>query len=128
MAGERLRRLAETQDRWTRAYHRSLVGSTQRALIVGPSKKDASRYAAKIGQNVTVIVPKQHLDEPWLDVRIDTAYTWGVLGTVLGTAAHADAPATPVARLLPPLEGGGVPDEGPVVLDVVPREASASPR
>ncbi|TAM58659.1 tRNA (N6-isopentenyl adenosine(37)-C2)-methylthiotransferase MiaB [bacterium] len=128
VAGVRLRRLAEAQDRLTRAYHRSLVGTTQRALIVGPSKKDPERYATKIGQNVTVIVPKQSLDNPWLDVRIDKAYTWGTLGTVLGTAAHAAAPARAVAHLLPPLEGGGVPDEGPVVFDTVPREAAAQPR
>ncbi|TAM74893.1 tRNA (N6-isopentenyl adenosine(37)-C2)-methylthiotransferase MiaB [bacterium] len=128
VAGERLRRVAEAQDRMTRAYHQSLVGTTQRALIVGPSKKDRTRYAAKIGQNVTVIVPKQHLDGPWLDVRIDKAYTWGTLGTVQGTAVHAGMPATPVARLLPPLERGGAPDEGPVVLDIVAREALASPQ
>jgi len=127
VAGARLRRLAEAQDRHTRAYHESFVGRMERALIVGPSKKDPNRYAAKIGQNVTVIVPKQHLDGPWLDVRIDKAYTWGMLGTVLATAPHADAPATPVARVLPPLEGGA-PDEGPVVLDLIAHDAVAAPR
>ena len=128
VAGDRLRRLAEAQDRWTRAYHESFVGATVRALIVGPSKKDPNRYAAKIGQNVTVIVPKQPLDGPWLDVRLDKAYTWGMLGSVLATAPHADAAATPVARLLAPLAGGAAPEPGPVVLDLVASEALAHPR
>ncbi|MDE2573147.1 MAG: tRNA (N6-isopentenyl adenosine(37)-C2)-methylthiotransferase MiaB, partial [bacterium] len=123
-AGSRLRRLAEAQDRLTRAYHASLVGGEVRALIVGPSKKDPGRYAAKSGENVTVIVPGQSLDGPWLDVRVDAAYTWGVLGTVLATARHADGPAAPVARVLPPLTAG-TPDDGPVVLDLIARETIA---
>ena len=94
--GERLRRLAATIDRGVRAYHESKRGSVVRALVTGPSRKDPTKFAAKTTDNVTVIAPAGTLTErdlaasPWLDVRIDQAFTWGVSGQILGIAERFD--------------------------------------
>jgi tRNA-2-methylthio-N6-dimethylallyladenosine synthase len=94
--GERLRRLAATIDRGVRAYHERKRGTIVRALIAGPSRKDATKFAAKTTDNVTVIAPSGALSErevaasPWLDVRIDEAFTWGVSGQILGIAERYD--------------------------------------
>ena len=48
---------SEAQNAATRAYHERKIGTTVRALIQGPSKKDAGKLAAKTLDNVTVIAP-----------------------------------------------------------------------
>ena len=100
----RLRELAATVDRGVRAWHERKRGRTVRALVQGPSRKDRAKLAAKTTDNVTVVAPAGELDEaslsvrPWLDVRIDDAFTWGCTGEIVATAQRFDAPALPVAR------------------------------
>jgi tRNA-2-methylthio-N6-dimethylallyladenosine synthase len=100
--GARHKRLAATIDRGVRAYHEAKRGSTVRALVVGPSRKDATKVAAKTPDNVTVIAPFGPLAErelaaaPWLDIAIDDAFTWGVAGRIVGIAERYDAQASPV--------------------------------
>ncbi|MBV8150658.1 MAG: MiaB/RimO family radical SAM methylthiotransferase [Candidatus Eremiobacteraeota bacterium] len=100
----RLRALVAVVDEGVVAHHRRKVGTMVRALIVGPSKKDRSKIAAKSLDNVTIIapdvegeldVPRPH--EPWLDVRIESAHRWGCSGTIVARAAHFDGPSRPVA-------------------------------
>ena len=104
VAGERLRRLADAVNRGMRVLHESLVGSTVRALIQGPSRKDPTKLAAKTTSNVTVVVPAVGLGEgelvarPWLDVRVDAGFTWGCTGTLRGIAERFDGAAQPVAE------------------------------
>jgi len=101
---ERLKRLAAVVDDGVRAWHERKRGTIVRALVQGPSRKDRTKLAAKTGDNVTVIASAGDLDEmtlresPWLDIRIDDAFTWGVSGEILGVAPRFDAVATPVAR------------------------------
>lgn len=88
VALERFTRLVAAQNAITRAYHDRKLGSTVRALIVGDSKKDASRLTAKTTDNVTVVAPKRGgigppAQTPWLDVAIESAHVWGCTGTVL---------------------------------------------
>jgi len=96
VGGERLRRLAETIDRGVRAFHAPKVGRVVRALVQGPSRKDRTKLAAKTIDNVTVVGAMGELTEaqvrarPWLDVRIDQAYTWGCTGEILALAARYD--------------------------------------
>ena len=103
VGGERLRRLAQTVDRGIRALHRTKTGSVVRALVQGPSRKDPAKLAAKTLENITVVVPDAGLREdevvarPWLEVRVDEAFTWGCTGTLTGIAEHFDGPARPVA-------------------------------
>ena len=109
IGGERLRRLAETIDRSVRAFHAPKVGTTVRALIQGPSRKDRSKLAAKTIDNVTIIAPAGALSEtdlrerPWLDVRIDEAFTWGCAGEIASIAARYDDPS-PLAVSRPTID------------------------
>ena len=109
VGGERLRRLAETIDCGVRAFHAPKIGTTVRALVQGPSRKDRSKLAAKTIDNVTIIAPAGALGEaevrerPWLDVRIDEAFTWGCAGEVVRIAARYDD-ASPVAVARPTID------------------------
>lgn len=103
----RLRELAEAIDESAAAFHRAKLGSTVRALIAGPSRKDRRKLAARTVDNVTVIAPDSELErerpnaaEPWLDVRIENAFRWGCAGTIVGRAARYDGPARSVAAPL----------------------------
>lgn len=100
---ERLHRLAAVIDRGCRAYHDAKLGTTVRALITGPSRKDAGKLSAKTTDNVTVIAPMPedydaalYAREPWLDVRVETAHVWGCSGTIVRRAARYADPGTPV--------------------------------
>jgi tRNA-2-methylthio-N6-dimethylallyladenosine synthase len=101
---DRLKRLASVVDNGVRAWHERKRGTIVRALVQGPSRKDRTKLAAKTGDNVTVIAPAGDLDEsvlresPWLDIRIDDAFTWGVSGEILGIASRFAQLAAPVAR------------------------------
>ena len=104
VGNDRLRRLAAVVDRSVRAWHERKRGTVVRALVQGPSRKDRAKLAAKTTDNVTVIAPLGSLDEahvqanPWIDVRVDTAFTWGVSGEILGTAPRYDAARIAVAE------------------------------
>jgi tRNA-2-methylthio-N6-dimethylallyladenosine synthase len=104
LGNERLRRLAAVVDRGVRAWHERKRGTVVRALVQGPSRKDASKFAAKTIDNVTVVAPFESLTQgqlqakPWIDVRVDDAFTWGVSGRVLGIAERYAAVAEPLER------------------------------
>jgi tRNA-2-methylthio-N6-dimethylallyladenosine synthase len=105
ISAERFRRLVDAQNEATTSYHRRKVGTTVRALVVGTSKRDPAKLAAKCTDNVTAIAPKPsdydealYAREPWLDIRVETAHLWGVTGTVTSRAERYDnAGITPVA-------------------------------
>ena len=93
---ERFARLVAVTDAGVRAYHDRKLGTTVRALVHGPSRKDPARLAAKTTDNVTVHFPAiesvPNLDEPWVDVRVDRAAVWGVSGIATRRANAWDAP------------------------------------
>ena len=99
VGAERLVRLAEVQNRACRAYHDRKLGTTVRALITGPSRKDPRKLATKTLDNVTVIAPMPddysqalYAAEPWLDMKIETAHVWGCTGSITRRAVrYADA-------------------------------------
>ena len=106
VGASRLQRLIAVQDDWVRAYHARKVGTTVRALVHGQSRKDRAKLTAKTLDNVTLAVPDPEglaaaagAREPWIDVRLERAYTWGLTGTMLGRATAFGAP----------LRGVGVP-------------------
>ncbi|MBD5635841.1 MAG: tRNA (N6-isopentenyl adenosine(37)-C2)-methylthiotransferase MiaB [Candidatus Eremiobacteraeota bacterium] len=98
---ERLRRLAAVVDANVRAWHERKRGSVVRALVQGPSRKDRSKIAAKTIDNVTAIAPLGSLQEselrerPWIDVRVEAAFTWGVSGAIVGIADRYDGERAP---------------------------------
>src|SRR5579884_348593 len=105
VASERFRRLADAQNAASRAYHERKIGTAVRALIQGPSKKDARKLSVKAPDNVTIVAPmppdydaSSYAREPWLDVEIHEAFTWGCTGTIVGRARRYDAPAASVAQ------------------------------
>jgi tRNA-2-methylthio-N6-dimethylallyladenosine synthase len=104
VSSERYQRLLDAQNAATRAYHDRKLGTTVRALIVGPSKKDATKLAAKATDNVTIIAPMPgdydeslYAREPWLDIDIHTAHVWGCTGTIRARAARYGEAGTRVA-------------------------------
>jgi tRNA-2-methylthio-N6-dimethylallyladenosine synthase len=104
-AGERFKRLAEAQNLASRAYHERKIGTTVRALIQGPSKKDASKLAAKATDNATIIAPMPpdydealYAREPWLDIEIHEGFIWGCTGTIVGRAPTYAGEAATVQR------------------------------
>jgi tRNA-2-methylthio-N6-dimethylallyladenosine synthase len=95
VASARFKRLVDAQNAATRAYHDRKLGTTARALIVGPSKKDPNKLSAKAPDNVTVIAPKppdyeeaRYAREPWLDIAVENAHVWGCTGTIVRRAAR----------------------------------------
>jgi tRNA-2-methylthio-N6-dimethylallyladenosine synthase len=104
VSAARFKRLMDAQNASTRAYHDRKIGTTVRALIAGPSKKDATKIAAKAGDNVTVIAPMPpdydevlYAREPWLDIEVATAHVWGCTGTIVRRAERFSDPGAPVA-------------------------------
>ena len=105
ISAARFRRLVEAQNASTRAYHDRKIGITERCLIQGPSKKDATKLAAKTLDNVTVIAPMppdydeaRYAREPWLDIAIERAHVWGCTGTILARAERYQDVAASVAQ------------------------------
>ncbi|HET6894073.1 MAG TPA: MiaB/RimO family radical SAM methylthiotransferase [Candidatus Baltobacteraceae bacterium] len=104
-ASDRFKRLADAQNRASRAYHEGKIGTTVRALVQGPSKKDAGKLAAKTTDNATIIAPMPpgydealYAQEPWLDVEVHEGFIWGCTGTIVGRAQRFDGQASPVER------------------------------
>lgn len=98
---ERFNRLVAVQDAAARAHHDPLIGTTVRALVHGRSRKDAAAFTAKTVRNATVHFPYAEtapdLTLPWVDVRVERAAVWGVVGTAIGRAPAYGAPAVPLA-------------------------------
>jgi tRNA-2-methylthio-N6-dimethylallyladenosine synthase len=110
VASERFKTLFDAQNVATLAYHRRKIGTTVRAMICGPSKKDRAKLAAKTLDNVTVIAPipttglglppdiSDWASTPWLDIEIETARVWGCTGTILRRAERYADSGMPVER------------------------------
>jgi len=105
VAHERFALLLDAQNAVVRSYHDRKIGSTVRALIQGPSRKDPSKLSAKTLDNVTVIAPMPpdyatdlYASEPWLDISVETAHVWGCTGTILRRADRYADEGNPVER------------------------------
>jgi len=103
VAAARFKCLAEVQNAATLAYHQRKVGTSVRALIVGPSKKDRAKLALKTPDNVTVIAPmpadfdpRLYAATPWLDIKVEGAHVWGCDGAITHRAGRYDDDGTPV--------------------------------
>jgi tRNA-2-methylthio-N6-dimethylallyladenosine synthase len=105
VASARFAQLFETQNVAVQAYHERKIGTTVRALIQGPSKKNPHNLAAKTLDNVTTIAPMPpdysevlYAREPWIDVAVETAHVWGCTGTLTRRAARFGDTGTTVGR------------------------------
>jgi tRNA-2-methylthio-N6-dimethylallyladenosine synthase len=101
----RLRAVAAAQDAACRAYHDRKIGTIVRALVTGSSRKDRLMLSAKTTDNVTVVFPTieaaPHPDRPWVDVRVEQAFVWGVKGVAVSRCARYADPGEPVGAALP---------------------------
>ena len=104
-ASERFKRLADAQNLASRAYHERKIGTTVRALIQGPSKKDASKLSAKTTDNATIVAPMPpdydealYAREPWLDIELHEGFIWGCTGTIVARANEYAGEACVVER------------------------------
>jgi len=76
---ERLQRLQAQLDAQARAVSEAMVGTMQRVLIEGSSKKDRAELAGRTGNNRIVNFPAPPRDG-FVDVRITEARTHSLRG------------------------------------------------
>jgi len=81
---ERLRRLQARIDEQASAISGSMIGSVQRILVEGPSRKDASEQAGRTANNRTVnFAGPCELAGAFIDVRITQALTHTLRGELV---------------------------------------------
>src|SRR5262249_47892515 len=81
---ERLQRLQALLDRQYREASEAMVGTTQRVLVEGPSKRRTSELAARMANNRIVNFPgeRAHIDT-FVDVRVDAVVSHSLRGELL---------------------------------------------
>jgi tRNA-2-methylthio-N6-dimethylallyladenosine synthase len=81
---ERLRRLQAQLEAQEQAASRAMVGSVQRALVEGPSRRDPGELAARTANNRTVNFPfREGLRHRFADLRITEARHHSLRGELL---------------------------------------------
>jgi tRNA-2-methylthio-N6-dimethylallyladenosine synthase len=84
---QRLQRLQAAVETHARAISASMVGSTQRVLVEGTSRKSADELAARTGNNRVVnFAAPSRLNGQMIDVRITSALPHSLRGEVLLTS------------------------------------------
>ncbi|TNF52485.1 MAG: tRNA (N6-isopentenyl adenosine(37)-C2)-methylthiotransferase MiaB [Gammaproteobacteria bacterium] len=87
---QRLYRLQAQLDRQVKAYSAAMVGSVQRVLVEGPSKKDAQELAGRTENNRVVnFAGHPRLIGHFVDVRITRALPNSLRGEILMVAEAA---------------------------------------
>lgn len=80
---ERLLALIDTQNRIGWEKNQALIGSLQEVLVEGPSKNDSTRLTGRTRGNKLVHFPgNAGLRGKLVQVRIQSAQTWNLLGTI----------------------------------------------
>ena len=78
---ERLQRLQAVLDAQARAFSEAMVGTTQRVLVEGPSRKNDAELAGRTGNNRVVNFPgPRTLIHSYVDVRIAAALSHTLRG------------------------------------------------
>jgi len=81
---ERLQRLQQQLERQARAISDRMVGSTQRVLVEGPSKKNPAELAGRTGNNRVANFPgPATLIHSYVDLRISAALPHSLRGELL---------------------------------------------
>ena len=82
---ERLQRLQKRLQEFSEEYSRAMVGTRQRVLVEGPSRKDPSELAGRTDNNRVVNFPGQgRLAGQFVDVDITHALPHSLRGTAAG--------------------------------------------
>jgi tRNA-2-methylthio-N6-dimethylallyladenosine synthase len=95
---ERLQRLQALLEEQAGAFSAAMVGTVQRALVLGPSKRDPAELAARTANNRTVnFAGHAGLAGRFADLRITEARHHSLRGELAGSPARAPGtPACPV--------------------------------
>ena len=81
---ERLQRLQSQLDAQARAVSESMVGTTQRVLVEGSSKKDSAELAGRTGNNRVVNFPgPDRLKNAFAEVRVTVARSHSLRGQLV---------------------------------------------
>jgi len=92
---ERLQRLQALREEQAGAFSAAMVGTVQRALVQGPSKRDPAELAARTANNRTVnFAGDASLINRFADLRITEARHHSLRGELVG--APARSPGAPV--------------------------------
>ncbi len=89
VAQERFERLVEAVQRSAGEKNAALLGTVQRVLVEGPSKRDASQIAGRSEGNKVVHAPSpagktpEDLAGTFVDVEVTQAHRWYLSGTIL---------------------------------------------
>lgn len=96
---DRLYRLIDLQNRISEEKHRQRVGSEVEVLVEGRSKKTSSRLTGRTRQNWLVhFDAEEDLSGRLARVRLDQAFMWGFVGTLLEVEPGAGAWSRPARR------------------------------
>lgn len=86
--GRRLEEIIELQRRISYEINRDLIGTTERILLEGASKRSESEWMGRTDTNKSVIVPKADFTVgQYIDVRIVSATSATLFGEVISAAA-----------------------------------------
>ena len=80
---ERLHRLQALIDAQARAVSESMIGSVQRALVLGPSQRDPHELAARAANNRVINFAAQSHTRGFVDLRITAARSHSLRGELL---------------------------------------------
>ena len=82
--GRRLNEIIDKQLKHSLASNQRLVGTTQKVLIEGPSKRSEAHLCGRTGTNVMVVIPKENLEKGnYVEVKITDCTSATLIGELL---------------------------------------------
>ena len=91
----RLQRLQKRLQELNEEYSRAMVGTRQRVLVEGPSRKDANELAARTENNRVInFAGPQRLIGRYVEVEVTHAYPHSLRGRAVASEIRGLAPAT----------------------------------
>lgn len=85
--GMRVMQIAELQHAITLKQNRNLIGTVERVLVEGPSRKTETDYTGRTDRNRTVVFPRAHEGQgDYVDIRIERANSATLFGRRIGEA------------------------------------------
>jgi tRNA-2-methylthio-N6-dimethylallyladenosine synthase len=91
----RLQRLQKRLQELNEEYSRAMVGTRQRVLVEGPSRKDANELAARTGNNRVInFAGPQRLIGRYVEVEVTHAYPHSLRGRAVTSENRGLEPAT----------------------------------
>jgi len=88
--GRRVKELTDLQRRITHSRNRKGIGTVERILVEGPSRKSPDDYAGRTDTNKTVVFPRtDEVPGDYVDIRIDRVNSATLFGSRIRKARAA---------------------------------------